>query len=136
VSRDDLVVPHLKEYREKKPAKRLRASHGNRVPKDTVRALWKRAGWKCEGRTPDCWGPPEHPHHRRIKGQGVDHRLLNLLAVCGGCHRFIHAHVDWSQRHGLILARGDDPELRVIGCDLTCDIDHRAPQGRQGEDPR
>jgi hypothetical protein len=114
------------EPRPKAAPKRLRGSHGNRVPKPTVTALAKRAGWCCEARTPDCWGSPEHPHHRRAKGPGgPDHRLLNLVAACGGCHRAIHARPDWSYRHGFLLAAGDDPELLVVGCSFDCMTDHR-----------
>lgn len=127
--RPDLVTPYPKPDPRPKARKRMKASHGNKVPKATLDALKRRCGGRCEGLAPRCWGPPEHPHHRRVKAQGVDHRLLNLLALCEGCHTYIHAHVDWSNRHGLILAAGDDPELIVPGCSFDCEIDHRALAG-------
>jgi hypothetical protein len=122
--------PHPKPTPRRKAPKRMRASRGNTVPKATLTALDARAGWRCEARTPDCQGSPEVPHHRRLKAQGVDHSLENLLAVCGstttGCHGAIHRHHGWSVRHGFILSAGDDPELIVVGCSFDCDIDHRA----------
>lgn len=120
------------EPRAKKAPKRLRQTHGNAVPKATIRSLTRRAGWRCEARTPACWGSPEHPHHRAGKGaHGPDHRLLNLLAVCGGCHRGIHARTDWSRRHGFILGAGDSPGVLVVGCDFDCKVDHRTPGGNR-----
>lgn len=126
----DLVTPYPKPEPRQKTRKRMKASHGNTVPKDAVAEVLARAGWVCEARTPECVGPPEHAHHRRLKAQGVDHSAANLLAVCGdtaiGCHAAIHRHHGWSVRHGFILATGDDPELIVVGCSFDCERDHRA----------
>lgn len=122
----DWVAPHPKpEPRAKKP-KQIRRTRGNTVPQPALKALERRSGGACEALTDACWGPPEHPHHRRAKGpHGPDHSLPNLLAVCSACHRFLHARPDWSRRHGLILGAGDSSELLIPACDANCSIDHR-----------
>ncbi len=93
--------PVPKTYRPKKAPKRLKRSHGSVVPAEVREALWRRCGGACEVRAIGCWGHAEHPHHRRLKAQGVDHSLANLLAVCAACHRFVHANVAESQAHRL-----------------------------------
>lgn len=126
MKRAEAFTPIPKTPKAKKAPRRLRRTHGNTVPTDTITQLAHRAGFVCEARTEDCWGSPEHPHHRAAKGpHGPDHDLSNLLAVCGGCHSGIHARPRWARRHGLILGRGDDPELLIPGCSYDCDKDHR-----------
>jgi hypothetical protein len=125
VKRPEACTPVPKTYREKKAPRRLKASRGNTVPHATLTVLERRSGGACEARTEDCWGSIEHPHHRRLKAQRVDHDPKGLLAVCFACHRGLHARVDWSYRHGLLLAAGDDPELLVVGCSYSCNEDHR-----------
>jgi hypothetical protein len=43
------------------------------------------------------------------------------------CHALVHANVAWANRHGLLLRTGDDPEVLVTTCGLSCPIDHREP---------
>lgn len=95
--------PHLKPEPRKKAPKRLRRSHGNTVPPDTLTALQRRSGGLCEVRAPGCWGRAEHPHHRRLKAHGVDHSLDGLLAVCVSCHSHVHHHVAESYARGWLV---------------------------------
>jgi hypothetical protein len=55
-----------------------------------------------------------HPHHRRPVGAGGSrnpevHAAVNLVSVCAGCHRRIHARPAWARAAGLLLAAGADP---------------------------
>jgi hypothetical protein len=84
-------------------------------------------GTFCALFLPGCWTWAQCEHHRRRKGQQGSDEPWNLLPVCHHCHNGdgIHQHVDWSNRHGLILRTGDDPSVLVTGCPLDCRTDHR-----------
>ena len=72
--------------------------------------------------------PATDMHHRRRAGR-VD-SVENLLHLSSYAHhQLIHANPDWSYRHGLLLGAGDSPDLLIVGCDVSCPIDHRPPTG-------
>lgn len=68
--------------------------------------------------------PATEMHHRRRAGR-VDsvENLLHLSAYAH--HELIHRYPAWARRHGLLLGAGDDPEVLVVGCPLSCPTDHR-----------
>ena len=75
--------------------------------------------------------PATEMHHRRRKSQGGKDTPENLLHLSGKAHHEdIHAHPDWARRHGLILGRGDSPDVLIIGCTPECTTDHRLPPRR------
>ena len=49
-----------------------------------------------------CDRPAVHRHHIRMRSQGGDHSLENLLHVCNHHHRFIHLAPKWSYEHGYL----------------------------------
>lgn len=44
-----------------------------------------------------------HVHHRKLRSAGGSNRLVNLLAVCAGCHERIHGSPALSFELGLLL---------------------------------
>lgn len=52
-------------------------------------------------------------HHRKLRSQGGDNRLSNLVAVCGhgtsGCHRVIHHRVAKALQGGWLLKSTAEP---------------------------
>lgn len=78
--------------------------------KPTVR---HRSGGFCEARTPACTGFASEFHHRAGRvGAGVNLPGM-LLHVCGGCHRYAHAHPIESYERGWLLKRlGVTTDLR------------------------
>lgn len=72
--------------------------------------LADRSGGHCEARFRSCCTrKAEHPHHRKLKGQGGQDTLENFLHVCAACHRYIHGHVKWSLNRGYLVHSWDDP---------------------------
>ena len=65
-------------------------------------ALRARSGNKCEAWFPGCTRTATHRHHRQSRRRG-DHRLVNLLHVCGDCHAFGHAHPEMSYKIGFLV---------------------------------
>lgn len=57
-------------------------------------------------------------HHRKLRSQGGDNRLSNLISVCGhgtaGCHGDIHAAPAKAREAGWMLRRDDDPAEMVM----------------------
>ena len=52
-------------------------------------------------------------HHRKNRSQGGDHRLSNLLLLCGsgttGCHGWVTEHPAEAKRNGWAVWPTDDP---------------------------
>ena len=65
-------------------------------------ALVARAGGRCELADESCDGP-FHRHHRKLRGQGGDNQIDNLLLVCDHHHRFIHANPALSYEAGYLI---------------------------------
>jgi hypothetical protein len=86
-----------------KPAKDLVATT-KQVP-----ALIHRAGGWCEAATPVCPGLGVSAHHRKLRSQGGDNSLENLLWVAVKCHRWIHDHPKESYEKGWMVKAWDDP---------------------------
>ena len=90
------------------------------------KAVEDRSGGSCEARTPVCVGRGNQAHHRRLRSQGGSDDPGNLLWLCEPCHFQIHSHPRWARSHGLIIGNGTPRGLLVVGCSMSCDIDHGA----------
>ena len=69
--------------------------------------LEARSGGRCEFRSGHyddirCDELADHRHHIRMRSQGGDHSLENLLHVCDHHHRFIHMFPALSYEHGYL----------------------------------
>ena len=96
-------------------------------PKDTgpdaatVAAVIERDGGRCVG----C-GDPLHGqrgvdysiHHRKLRSQGGDNRLSNLVSLCGhgtsGCHGLAHSEVAAARLSGFLMLSTEDPEQVAV----------------------
>jgi hypothetical protein len=63
-----------------------------------------RAHGRCEAHiaAAACTGRAEHAHHILMRSQGGSDDPANLLAVCHGCHRWIHDHTGWAYERGFL----------------------------------
>lgn len=68
-------------------------------------ALVNRSGGRCELADDTCSGE-FHRHHRKMRSQGGDNQIDNLLLVCDRHHRYIHANPAESYDNGW-LVRGN-----------------------------
>ena len=69
----------------------------------------RRSQGRCEARLPGCTGAATHVHHRKLRAQGGDNGLHNLLACCSSCHSRIHLHPFKSYGAGFLVRSTDDP---------------------------
>ena len=71
------------------------------------------ATW-CEARIEGvCTGRAEVRHHIVRRGPGSSDEAWNTLDICEhGCHRHIHAHIEWALERGYLRRR---PALPTIG---------------------
>jgi hypothetical protein len=57
-------------------------------------------------------------HHRKLRSQGGDNRLSNLVLLCGhgcsGCHGLAHSEVAASRLSGFLMLSTEDPELVLM----------------------
>lgn len=82
------------------------------IPPAVRRAVAERSGGWCELH---CGRRAEHQHHRRLRSQGGQHTLANLVALCGRCHTKIHANPAHSYEAGLLVHSWDDPADVPVG---------------------
>lgn len=73
-----------------------------------------------------CRRRNEHAHHRQMRSQRGPTVDENLAGVCRPCHDFIHAHPNWSYRHGLLVPSWADYLTTEITSahSLDCELDH------------
>lgn len=96
------------------------------IPWDVAEQVRARSGNRCELDHPGCTGWGKQMHHRRLRKQGGEHSVANLIHLCVCGHEpYVHRHREWARRHGLILHAGDDPAVLVLTCPLSCEEDHR-----------
>ena len=83
----------------------------NRVPTEVGNAVVERAHGNCEIMNPDaqCTGYREHLHHRKLRSQGGEHTVENLVGVCHRCHYWLHAHPAISYANGWLVKGAKDP---------------------------
>ena len=87
----------------------------------TVAAVMERDGGRCVG----C-GDPVHGqrgvgysvHHRKLRSQGGDNRLSNLVLLDGsgttGCHGLAHSEVAQARVSGLLLRSTEHPDQMPV----------------------
>jgi hypothetical protein len=68
----------------------------------------------CGGGIGDRRGVDYSIHHRKLRSQGGDNSLPNLILLCGsgttGCHGAVHAKPKWARKFGgWLLKSTDDP---------------------------
>lgn len=109
VQRGTTKAPKMSAARAKRPA-------DTGPDKATVDAVWKRDEGKCVpcgdplyGRRGIEWSVS----HRKLRSQGGDNRLSNLMLSCGngisGCEGSIHAHPERAGAAGWMVRRDEDP---------------------------
>lgn len=103
---------------KKATAKRPKSSDPDKA---AVEAVLARDGGKCAG----CgdWlrgqrGVDYSVHHRKLRSQGGDNRLSNLVSLCGhgtsGCHGLAHSEVAAARVSGFLMLSTENPaEVRV-----------------------
>jgi len=66
----------------------------------------------CGGGVGDRRGIDYSVHHRKLRSQGVDNSLPNLILLCGsgstGCHQAVHAKPKWAREFGGWILKGSD----------------------------
>jgi 5-methylcytosine-specific restriction endonuclease McrA len=118
------MIPRYVPLTRRKPLRERPASELGRPDRLTREAVHERDEGLCVvcGR-----GGLIHLHHRRPVRAGGSrapevHAAANLVSVCAGCHRRIHARPAWARDAGLLLPAGADPEavpVRVHGRGLV-----------------
>ncbi len=89
--------------------------------KATVAAVMERDGGRCVGcGDPVCGQRGFHysVHHRKLRSQGGDNRLSNLILLCGhgtsGCHGLAHSEVAAARLSGFLMLSTENPaEVRL-----------------------
>lgn len=118
------MIPRYTPLTRRKPLRSRPLSGAGRPGRVTREAVHERD----EGRCVVCGrGGLVHLHHRRPVRAGGSrdpqvHAAANLVTVCAGCHRRIHARPAWARDAGLLLPAGADPETvpaRVYGRGLV-----------------
>lgn len=110
-----------------KPGARPSAWPARRAPSPTdpdeatVKAVLKRADGRCESCGDELVGRRGFEfsvHHRKLRSQGGDNRLSNLVALCGhgtsGCHGYAHSEVAKSRVAGFLVRRRENPAAKPV----------------------
>lgn len=72
-----------------------------------------RAGHACEC-CGEALGRSWEAHHRKLRSQGGQDSICNLVALCMQCHTRIHNRRVWSEEHGFIVESHQDPAKRPV----------------------
>ncbi len=83
----------------------------NRVPKEVAEAVRNRADGHCEimHYQSGCNGQAEHLHHRKLRSQGEEHTVENLVHICSNCHMWLHMHPKPAYEHGWLVKGMKNP---------------------------
>ena len=83
----------------------------NRVPTEVAEVVNERAGGICELMSIDarCTGYREQLHHRKLRSQGGEHTVENLVGICHRCHYWLHAHPAIAYTNGWLVKGVKDP---------------------------
>ncbi|WP_415171578.1 HNH endonuclease [Nocardioides sp.] len=81
---------------------------------DLRESIYARAGGNCDrcgvAMHPDAW----ECHHRKLRSRGGEDSHENLVALCPGCHRWVHREPIIATAHGLIVPSWADPAERPV----------------------
>lgn len=82
-----------------------------RVPPEVAEIVIERAMGMCEimSRETGCNGRAEHLHHRRLRSQGGEHTVENLIHICSPCHTWLHAHPAIAYTNGWLVKSTNNP---------------------------
>ena len=88
----------------------------------TVEKIWARDGGKCVPCGDQLYWPARGHQwsvsHRKLRSQGGDNRLSNLMLSCGngtqGCEGLIHAHPERARDAGWMVRRNEDPAAKPV----------------------
>jgi hypothetical protein len=115
------------------PLKRTSSARRRRKP-DVPPGFWERrreqlygrAGGRCEVGGCQLQDTGMEAHHRRLRAQGPDHSLENLLATCPRHHRYIHDHPAHARMKGWMVSGYQNPIARpvVLWNDRTVALTH------------
>ncbi len=83
------------------------------VSADVREAVWRRCGGLCEA-CGQPLGPFWHAHHRKLRKQGGDDSVTNVLALHGACHRGVHAHPARSYEAGFLVKSHEQPGRKQL----------------------
>lgn len=84
----------------------------NRVPAEVADIVRSRASYMCELMIRDagCNGKAQHLHHRKMRSQGGEHTVENLVSACTNCHHYVHMKPAISYSHGWLVRSTRDPD--------------------------
>lgn len=76
--------------------------------RQTLAAVQTRSGGRCEFDTPACpagWHHGEERHHVLPRSAGGGDEPGNVVWICSGAHRYVHAHPTESYERGWLRRR-------------------------------
>lgn len=86
------------------------------IPAAVRRAVRERDQFRCVAG--GCWigEVGGHVHHRKLRSQGGDNSLANLILLCEEHHRAVHLAVELAYELGYLVRGWDDPATVGIQC--------------------
>lgn len=101
--RQDPALAQVRPHRGLKP-----------IPLAARRAVRERDQQRCVAG--GCWigGTGGHVHHRKLRSQGGDNSVSNLILLCHVHHQAIHAKVELAYQLGYLVRSWDNPALVEI----------------------
>ncbi|WP_288833730.1 HNH endonuclease [uncultured Corynebacterium sp.] len=81
------------------------------MPPEVAEIVTERAQGMCEIMSPDagCNGRAEQLHHRKLRKQGGEHTVENLVHICHHCHNYLHAHPAIAYTNGWLVKSTKNP---------------------------
>lgn len=104
------------ELRRRHPMRSTRRKRANEAVYALNRSVvYLRGGGRCELCDVGLTMPTMNAHHRLPRSAGRDDRTGNLLAVCSGCHAWVHGHPLMSVAAGASITRtGKAPDAVAV----------------------
>lgn len=99
----DLALAKVRPHKGLKP-----------IPLKARRAVKERDQYRCVAG--GCWigETGGHTHHRKLRSQGGDNSVENLILLCAAHHTAIHGNVELAYQLGYLVRSWDDPALVQI----------------------
>ena len=104
--------PTRKPYTPSKP--RRRPKPGREFWAHQREQLYARAAGRCELGGCDLNHSGMEAHHRKLRSQGGDHGLSNLVALCPAHHACCHAHPEAARERGFIVPSQRDSRVTAV----------------------